>query len=262
MNEEVENMMAEDRDVGGNYKYWSISDFALDSLNRVPYHVRFTPVVVWTEDHLPYKIEDLAWRKYVEKNAEVCFQEGEARWENYQSKTKEKEEKRLHYHAIIVTTEEAMKKWFQRQGYTGSNIKHIAKCVDPEEDYDLTKCFRYVSKDGKCVANKGYPVDRIRAEYWMVDAEVQKYKTSDKKEKKRKFDNWTDEVYANVSHDAMTQTAIGVEIMQYYHKKGKMLPHSYLMGQMTATFVYRNNLQAEYKLSEEDVFRRLYPNLA
>lgn len=258
-NFENATMELEDHDAGA-VRLWSIADNQLDSLNRIPFHVRFTPPVIFDDDKKVIEVKDGEWLKFVEKKSEVCFREGQLRWEHYQSKTKKEEEKRMHYHAIIVSTEDALTKWFQRQGL--SAYKSILKSVDPSKNYNLTKCFRYVSKDGDCVVNKGYPVERLRKEYWYVDAEVTAFKESTKKDKKRKFDNWTEELYENVSHTATTQASIGVDIMRYYHKKGRLLPQPYIMGQLTATFVYRNNLKADIPVSEEEMFRRLYPNLA
>lgn len=261
-NKENATMGLEDRDAGAPYQYWHIGDNDLDSLNRIPLHVRFTPPVIFDSNHQVLEIRDTEWLKFVEKKAELCAREGDAIWEHYQKDTKQEEDKRLHYHAIIVSTEEALEKWFQRQKYGGKNIKSIVKTVDPTKNYTLVKCFRYVCKDGRFVVTRNYSVDRLRNEYWMIDAEVTAYKESTKKQKKRKFDSWTDEVYANISHSSTTQAGVGVEIMNYYLKKGKLLPQPYVMGQMTATFVAKNNALAEVPMSDLELFRRLYPNLA
>lgn len=247
---------------GANSVPWSIEGNSLDSLNRIPLSVRFTPVVIFAEDKTVLEIRDIEWKKFVEKRAEVCFREGEAVWEHYQSETKGDEEKRLHYHAVIVSTEDAMTKWFQRQGYSGRNVKDIRPCNDVSRNYTLTKAFRYACKGGDCVANRNYPVDKIRRDYWEIDAEVTAYKESTKKQKKRKFVNWSEEVYAHISQDATNQVAIGCDIVDYYHKVGKLMPQPYIMGQMINTFIFRNNLKSDHPLSREDMFRRMYPSLA
>lgn len=254
-------MELEDRDAGAEYVPWDILDNQLDSLNRIPFTIRFTPTVIFAEDHTVMSIGDDGFLRWMEKSSEICFKEGEAIWSHYQE-TKDKKDKRLHYHCVIVSTRGAINKCLERLGITHAQ-RCVKKAVEPAEGYTLVKAFRYTCKGGHCVVNRGsYPVSRICNDYWYIKHQVDEYKKSSKSEKKRKFATWTDELYANVSHTATTQAAIAVDILRYYHKCGKLLPQPYMMGQLCATFVYRNNLEADHPISEEEMVRRLYPNLA
>lgn len=255
-------MELEDVDVGAEYVPWNILDNQLDSMNRTPHTIRFTPTVVFAEDHSVISIEDDAFLRWMESNpyVQLCFKEGEAVWKHYQ-KEKGKEDKRLHYHAVIVSTKPAINKWLERNKIFAEQ-RCVKAAVNADEGYTLVKAFRYTCKGGHCIVNRGYPVDRIRHDYWYIKEQIDKYKESNKCEKKRKFACWSDEVYANVSHTATTQTAIAIDIIRYYHKCGKLLPQPFLMGQMCSTFVYRNNLEADHPISDVEMVRRLYPNLA
>lgn len=88
-----------------------------------------------------------------------------------------------------------------------------------------------------------------------------------KKARKDKTDNWTEEVIGFVLQKVGLEDnvpAIGAGILECYHAKGKLFPNKYYMETLIQTCLFRINDKKDKTdmLTPTEMFARLYPSLA
>lgn len=239
---------------------WDIRPHSLDVLNNRPLSVRFTPPVSFACG--TPEVEDAAWLKYIDKHAHFVCKEGSLDKANYDSDTKT--DKRMHYHAIVVSNKDAFRVMMNRIGCKGVFADYIED--NPRRpNWSLVKAFRYMCKDTPPIilVNKlGVPVERIHDDFHRIEAEVAAYKSAPKAKKIKSGQSWFDLVQSKVSKESMSNADIGAQILKIYRQHGKQIPAAHSMATMIGTIVYDNNANQQVPLSEQDLFRRLYPNLA
>ena len=173
------------------------------------------------------------------------------------------EDKKDHFHFYVEGVLNTWRTYFKRHIGGGNTVYSVKQCDDDYMGYLRYLCKGENGGEPMVLFSDGYDIKKLHDEYIEVGKEMKAAAQLNKKRKRPT--NVLDECWEYVQENctcSSTQTGIGVAIMKWYYSHRMRLPNTASMSTMINTYMQWFNETAVRPISDDDMFRRLYPTLS
>lgn len=181
------------------------------------------------------------------------------------------ENKRVHYHMYVEGNLKRWRNYFKRSIGGGNAIFSMKACGDDYIGYLRYLCKGENGSEPMVLFNDGYDTNKLHEES-MEFCNAMKATGQLNKKRKLSTEVLEDQRPTNVLNEcweyvqehctgSSTQIGIGSVIMKWYYSQRMLLPNAECMSSMINTYMQWFNEISCVPISDDDMFRKLYPTL-